>query len=201
MRGRRAFKTPSPPLTMSAYREPDPPMLPANASSDRFAFWRPSDAFADELARALQGQRVLEIFAGNGLLAGLLAARGVDVLATSLLSDMDGHRHGLHHPVERLDARQAVIKHGENRDVLLMCWPTVTRAALDACELWGSARPTAYIGEFTDYGKGHLGGCATDEFFEKFKPSRRFESYSSSNIMEVACLGHLAAPAPRPRRR
>jgi hypothetical protein len=76
------------------------PELPRVPDRMRGSFWRPNEAFVEELASYLAGKRVLEIFSGNGLLAGLLNARGVDVRATTLLSSHDSHRLGFFHPVE-----------------------------------------------------------------------------------------------------
>ena len=134
-------------------------------------FWRPSEVFVDELAMAMRDKKVLEVFAGNGYLAGLLAQRGIDVVATSVLSSMDAHQRGLYHPVQDLDAVRAVRQLGADCDVLLMCWPTVTNQAVMAADLWAqdARRQIVFIGEFTDYSKHHLGGCATDEFFERMK--------------------------------
>ena len=157
-------------------------------------FWRPDPAMVEALAASLQGKKVLEVFAGNGLLAGHLAARGVDVLSTSILSSMDAHCHGLYHPVENLGAEQAVALHGEGRDVLLMCWPTVTDAALRCCELWGG-KPIAFIGEVTDYSLGHLGGCATDEFHHLFATEQRLPY--QGNMLEQARIGRIAPLAPK----
>jgi hypothetical protein len=176
-----------------------PPLLALPKALDPYeraavgAFWRPNEAFVDELADALRGRRVLEVFAGNGLLAGLLAARGVDVVATSILSSMDRHEAGLYHPVEPLDAVAAALIYQE-RDALLMCWPTVTPAALAACEIWGEGRPIVFIGEFTDYTLGHLGGCATDDFFARFVREKDFATYQG-NMMERASLGKIG---PKP---
>jgi hypothetical protein len=171
--------------------------LPPKGQPAPGVFWRPNSDFADELARELTGCKVLEIFAGNGYLAALLRERGIDILATSLRSSHDAHSLGLYHPVEDIEACQAVEAHGATRDILLMCWPTTTPAALRACELWGT-KPIAYIGEATDYSKGHLGGCATDEFFERFAPSKILSSYKG-NMLEIAALGRLG-PAPAPAR-
>lgn len=176
-----------------------PPLIPRPGRLERApgVYWRPNEAFVAELALALQGRRVLEIFAGNGYLASCLAERGVDIVATSVLSGMDAHDRGVYHPVEDMDAVSAVLELAEDRDALLMCWPTVTDAALQACELWGDRGPIAYIGEITNYELGHLGGCATDSFFERFEPSHRFESYQG-NRMEGAMLGALRPPSPQP---
>lgn len=171
-----------------------PRLLPLPRSLERPAgvFWRRNEAFLGELAQDLQGKRVLEVFAGNGYLAGLLASRGVDVRATSVLSGMDAHDRGLYHPVEELDAIDAVAQLHQDRDVLLMCWPTTTPRAFIAAALWEQlkAAPVCFIGEHTDYSKRQLGGCATDEFHECFVPSKTFSTYRG-NLLERACLGRL----------
>jgi len=139
-----------------AMRTPDAPVA--------FGHFTPS--FLDDLADLLAGKRVLEVFAGNGLLAASLAQRGIAITATSLFSGHDGHRAGLLYPVIELDAVAAVHAFGNDADILLMSWPTTTDAAAVAALVWGPVRDIIFIGEVTDYGKGHLGGCATDLFFE-----------------------------------
>lgn len=173
-----------------------PRLLPLPSLDARPAgvFWRPTPQFVWDISRALAGARVLEIFAGNGYLAGVLSAQGVDITATSILSSMDAHAKGLFHPVDDLDAREAIARLGGQHDLLLMCWPTVTNAAIEACRAWGD-KPILYIGEFTDYSKNHLGGCATDRFFSEFIPSQEFDAYQG-NMLERACLGKMAPPAP-----
>lgn len=171
------------------------PLLPAPESLDqvRGLFWRPNESFITELAAALAGKKVLEVFAGNGYLACMLARRGVEVLATSLLSGMDAHSEGLYHPVVEFDAVSAVQALGPVHDVLLMSWPTVTEQAFLAACLWGD-KPICFIGEFTCYASGQLGGCATDKFFESFALERTFASYHGYGI-EKACIGKMAAPS------
>lgn len=156
-------------------------------------WWRPTPKFIEELAGALQGRRVLEVFAGNGLLAGLMAARGVDIVATSQFASMDGHVFGIFYPVIELDAISAVHQLGADRDLLLMCWPTVTLAAFKAAQLWSQVcdRDILFIGEFTDYSKNHLGGTATDEFFDAFVTTCTLASYGSG--IERACIGHFSS--------
>lgn len=186
------------------YKRPDPPMLPLPASHHDVVgcYWRANDAFIDELSAELAGRRVLEVFAGNGYLAGLLSSRGIDVVATSILSSMDAHERGLYHPIVELDAVAAVKALHGDRDVLLMCWPTVTEQAVEAALWWHELRggPIAYVGEFTDYAKGHLGGCASDAFFEVFQAEKVFPSYQG-NEMERACLGRLKPPKPAAAKR
>jgi len=154
------------------------------------AYWTPNLQFVDELGEFLKGKRVLEVFAGNGFLASLLAARGVSVRATTQFSGHDAHQHGLYHDVEDVDAVTAVRQYGHEHDVLLMCWPTVTPAALLAVAEWGADRDLVFIGEVTDYEKGHFGGCATDEFFACMAFTQRFTSYRG-NMLEAALVGRL----------
>lgn len=161
-------------------------------------FWRPNPDFLDELAAALRGRRVLEVFGGNGLLAAHLAARGVEVTCTTEFASHDAHELGLYHPVAPLDALDACGQLGDAHDVLLMCWPTTTWRAVAACDAFGPGRPIAYVGEFTDYAQNQLGGCATDEFFDRFETVRPIDSYRG-NSYEMAAIGRLS-PAPRPRR-
>lgn len=85
----------------------------------------------------------------------------------------------------------AVAKHRDQSDVLLICWPVVTEEVLKAARLWGD-RPIVYIGEVTDYRKGHLGGCASDAFFEAIEHGQRFESYRG-NPLEVAMVCKVRA--------
>lgn len=182
------------------YGRPLPQLpLPADPSRGMGVYFAPSEAFADELSEALRGQRVLEIFAGNGLLAGMLARRGVDIVATSVLSGIDNHERGLYHPVMEMEASEAIRELGAERDVLLMSWPNPSRSALRACEAWGVDRPLVYIGEVTNYELGHLGGCACDEFFSRLITLREFQSYSKKT-MEKALLGALGPPTPQPSR-
>jgi len=68
--------------------------LPASCQGVYGVYWRPTPEFIDELSDALCGMRVLEIFAGNGYLAGLMAARGIDIVATSVPSSIDAHERG-----------------------------------------------------------------------------------------------------------
>lgn len=150
-------------------------------------FWHETPDFIDELAEYLADRKVLEIFAGRGLLAKRLNQNGVDIKATSLFSSHDGHDRGFYYPVDNLDAELAVLKHKDWADTLLISWPTVTPRALGAVKLWGEDNDIIFIGEVTDYSKGHLGGCATDEFFENTHPLKEFKSYRG-NALEKACV-------------
>lgn len=157
-----------------------------------FSFWRRSDEFVNELSHYLQGKRVLEIFAGNGLLANLLSKKGIDIVSTSLFSDYDRSSFKKYHPVIEMHAMAAIRQYGPKSDVLLMVWPEANTVALNAAlefNLLGDdtaqQREIVFIGEKTDYAKDILGGCATDEFFEVFSTIKHSFKYEG-NRAEVA---------------
>lgn len=153
------------------------------------------DRFCDELASWVNGRRVLETFAGNGLLASMLKERGVDIISTSLLTGHDGHQRGMNFDVEIIDSIEAVKRHGAERDILLMCWPTVTEAATMSAFLWGSDKPIVFVGEVTDLEKGELGGCATDLFFDVTFETHVFEAYTAGNMLDRAAVRQLKPDA------
>jgi hypothetical protein len=154
--------------------------MKASSAREAFSWGTFEEVFLDELARHLRGKRVLETFAGNGLLARLLRERGVDIHPTSLFTGHDGHEQGMHCEVEKIDARMAAVSYRDSHDVLLMCWPTSDEFAMQSALLWGEGRPIVFIGEVTDLERGHLGGCASDLFFELSTETHRFESYDSA---------------------
>lgn len=151
-------------------------------------YWRPNAQFISELISFLAGRRVLEVFAGNGYLASLLKDKGIDVKATSILTSMDAHAIKVYCDVENIDAVQAVNKYGADRDVLVICWPTVTNQVLKAIQLWGAERDIVYIGEVTDHQENHLGGCATDEFFESIVVRKAFEHYQGNPLEKALAV-------------
>lgn len=155
--------------------------------------------FLDELAVVLRGKRVLEVFAGNGLLASLLATRGIEITSTSRLSGHDGHESGFHHPVIEMEADQAVTSLGAERDVLLMSWPTADEGATRAALAWGEDRPIIFIGEITRFGEGMmgLGGCASDLFFAITEIEHDITSYEPRNRLERAVVMRLNRDAVR----
>lgn len=167
-------------------------ILPIKGDSQRGVFFKNSSLFIHELAEYLHGKRVLEVFAGNGLLAGLLAQKGVQVTATTRFSGMDGHDYGLYYPVESMDAPEAVRLYGTDHDVLLMSWPTVTNDAYTAACLM--KKPIVIIGDVTDYGQNHLGGCATDDFWAQAKTIKVFESYPGRWIEKAQVVEMLDKP-------
>lgn len=170
------------------------------AATDEPVSWGSfSDRFLDELAAWIGARRVLEVFAGNGLLASRLAAEGTDVLATTLFAGHDGHDRGMHFDVVEMEATEAVLKFGADRDVLLMSWPTATEAATKAVLRWGPERPVIFIGEVTrhDLGFSGLGGCASDLFFELTEEALAFGSYEPRNGLERAGVRYLSLEAVR----
>ena len=150
-------------------------------------FWKQNDEFLNDLASILRDKRVLEIFAGNGYLASILESRGIQIRPTSLFSGHDAHEYKMYTFVYDMDAVRAVQNYGDDRDILLLSWPTTTIEALRAIQAWGPDRDIVYIGEITDYSKHHLGGCATDEFFEHLKIRSVIETYDG-NIIEKAVV-------------
>lgn len=175
------------------YQAPEPTLLPLPSLTREIpgTFWQPTAPFVQELENFVGKRSVLEVFAGNGLLAGHLAQAGVTVTATSILSSMDGHELGIYHPVDNIKASSAVSKYGLTHDVLLMCWPTTTMDALYAAQAWGLGRDIVFIGEVTDYSKHHLGGCATDEFFDAVDIVHTFDKYTPRNALERAMVCRL----------
>lgn len=180
------------------------PLPPLPKSTDdrqglpRGVFVNATQSFVDTLAAQLSGRRVLEVFSGNGFLAAHLSQRGIQITATSLRSGHDAHADGFFHEVEESDAREAVLRHGEQHDVLLMAWPTVTEAAIEAVRLWaelaharGCPGDLVFVGEVTDYQKNHLGGCATDAFFEEVEMIEEIPGYAG-NALEKAFWGRHA---------
>lgn len=167
--------------------------LPAGCARVPGNYWNPNPQFVDELTQFLEGKRVLEIFAGNGYLARLLAERGISIKATTQFSGHDGHERGVYFDVEDVDAVSAVHTYGDDHDVLLICWPTVTPAVLHAVVHWGFDKDIVFIGEVTDYNKNQLAGCATDEFFECMSFTRRFDTYKG-NFIESALVGRFTLP-------
>jgi len=160
-------------------------ILKKNIKPD-YVFWEPNPEFIEDLVIALKGLKVLEIFAGNGYLAYILAAKGVNITSTSLRSGHDGHHDKMYYPVIEMEATKAVKTY--DGDILLMTWPTTTSAVIKAVELWN--KPFIFVGEVTNYERNELGGCATDDFFEKTEAVWYFSTYKG-NYIEKAFVGTL----------
>jgi hypothetical protein len=155
-----------------------------------YVYWKPNLEFISELTDYLSNKKVLEIFAGNGYLASLLKDKNIDIKATSILSGMDGHNIKLFDNVENIKASSAVSIYKNDYDVLMLCWPTTTEDAVKAILSWGPDKDIVFIGEYTDYSKHQLGGCATDLFFEITEDIHTFQSYKG-NIYEKASVMRL----------
>lgn len=154
------------------------------------------DRFCDELKTWIGGRRVLETFAGNGLLSSMLSARGVDIVATSVFSGHDAHDIRMYHDVVEMDSAEAVYRLGEGRDVLVMCWPTTVEATTRSALLWGD-RPIVFIGEVTDHSLGifGLGGCATDLFFDITVETETFSTYVPRGMLDRAAVRFIRPDA------
>jgi hypothetical protein len=156
---------------------------------ENYNYWRPNPEFIAELLERLRGCKVLEIFAGNGYLASLLNEGGIHIISTTRFASHDGHDIRMYYPVIEMKASEAVKKYGEQSDILLMSWPTVTEEAIRAVRLWGT-KPFLFIGEITNYPRNELGGCATDSFFEETFFYQEFKTYRG-NYIEKAVMGRL----------
>jgi hypothetical protein len=161
-----------------------------------FSWGNFEDKFVDEMADWIGNRRVLEVFAGNGLLAKKLRDRGIDITPTTLFQSHDQHEKGMHCEVEELSAIQAVHKYAADMDILLMAWPVPTEAASAASVEWGEDKPIFFIGEVTDLSINQLGGCASDSFFEMTKVTQTFSSYRQGRSgIEHACIRQVLPEA------
>jgi len=120
-----------------------------------------------ELAKWIDDRKCLEIMAGVGWLSKALSNHGIDIIATDDSSwTTKGKRHenmSPVHPIEKLDAINAIKKYKE-RDILLVSWPPYTdETIVKCCDEWGYDKPIIYIGE------GEGGCCATKSFWLRFK--------------------------------
>lgn len=155
-------------------------LLPTPSDDIRpaFAFWTPSSNFLVELAEWIGDRTVLEIFAGNGLLAAQLSKHGVNITATSMFRGYDGHRTGMYFDVVEMSAFDAVLEYPD-ADLLLVSWPEANDDMLRLLRFWD--KPIIFIGEVTDYEAGFLGGCASDAFFDAVEQVHQFTQYNAPN--------------------
>jgi SAM-dependent methyltransferase len=137
---------------------------------DRWSFAVPSD---EALSWLLQLGPLVEVGAGTGYWAALLAARGADVVACDLRRPRGQYRQevGAYHPVENLDAAEAAAAHPER--ALLLVWPPYDEdMAVRALEAYRGP-VVAYIGESD-------GGCTGDEAFHAALDAHWFEAHCVS---------------------
>lgn len=123
---------------------------------------------------------VVEVGAGRGYWAALLARRGVDVVAYDLhpprgrRARRNGYfrQPGLYFPVRRGDARWSAKRHPDR--TLLLVWPPYTEpVASDALRAY-RGRTVAYLGEGP-------GGCTGDDVFHD-RLDREWEETSAVDI-------------------
>lgn len=125
----------------------------------RYGFAVPTADVIEELAKA----RLLELGAGAGWWASLIAAQGGDIVATDKASTEQGNTYGqrisAHYPVEAIDAAEAVLKYPD-RD-LLMIWPCLGRQwSLDAVRTLATGQSVYIVGE------GYGGCTGTDDLWD-----------------------------------
>lgn len=117
----------------------------------------PSKKVVEAITIFATGTRILEIGAGSGVWACLLASEGATVIAT----DIKKKKHTFH-PIEELAAVAAVEAHPEC-DTLFLCWPEYTKFyAVEALRAFQGDK-MVYIGE------SEGGCCADDAFFEEME--------------------------------
>jgi hypothetical protein len=111
----------------------------------------PTVEWLNSMERLLAGKRVLEVCAGNGHIARLMRARGIDWTATDI---EPGHPN-----VEKMNALEAVEQY--KPDVIFVSWIPYG-SDLDV-RLASLGIPMVIVGE--------LGGCTgTDAFYKEFDP-------------------------------
>ena len=128
-----------------------------------------SKPLIDTLSNLFKGKRVVEAYAGRGLLSSLLKSKGVDIRATSLRMGHDGSDDFGHLcDVEDCSVSQAVVRYASEMDYLLVCWPLANETLWRSLAYLPEQVRIVFIGEITDYTSTpiFLGGCATDQFFE-----------------------------------
>lgn len=130
---------------------------------------------AEAIAMIAQSRLLLEVGAGTGYWAALLAKAGCDVVATDAASGVTGYRQtiGRYHEIRQLKASRAV-KVWPERDVL-MVWPSYDQSwAAWAARGMDRNRSLYFIGE----GRG---GCTADDSFFKVL-ERDFEEVAECDI-------------------
>lgn len=132
---------------------------------DISGFVRVFRKWTNPLANYIGDRKVLEVMAGNGMLAYTLKRSGIDIIATDNLSwERFSRKNPWPIAIENIDAIQAIGKYGEKIDFLLMAWPMYNDPTGHGCmeELY-KTNPDAiviYIGEWE-------GSCTADDAFFK----------------------------------
>ncbi|CAI2618513.1 SAM-dependent methyltransferase [Apilactobacillus apinorum] len=92
---------------------------------DEYGMWAYISApFVNDLAKFLNGHKVLEVMAGNGYISKGLRDNGADVICTDSLAWTKENETGKHllTDVEALDAIEAFEKYQDDIDYIIMCW-------------------------------------------------------------------------------
>lgn len=117
-------------------------------------------------SRWIGERKVMEVIAGRGFLAKALREQGIEVHASDNFSWGVGNWTETVTEVEKMDAIEAVLKHGKDHDILIMGWPYMDDLAYYIIKTLYQVNPNAlvvYIGE------GNGGCTASERFFEHFK--------------------------------
>lgn len=152
-----------------------------------FSWAVPSDATIDTVVTFAAGAAVHEVAAGSGYWAGMLAAAGLDVVASDVTAPDGNSFLGVatpaYHPVGIADAATAASAAGAAGAVLLLVWPPyASPVAHDALVAFIAAGGTkvAYVGESAS-------GCTADDGF--------FALWNRSTSVEAT---YVPIPAWRP---
>lgn len=114
------------------------------------------------LAEWIGKRRVLEVMSGTGALAFALQQKNVAIKATDDYSWYTRRKWQKPWvPVEKVDGVEAILRYGENADILIMSWPPLgSEVAHDVLKTYHEINPAGlllYIGEW--------GMSAADEKF------------------------------------
>lgn len=147
----------------------------------------------------IKNKKILEIFAGSGILSLGLQFNGVTIHPTDNLSwfkkdevmgiednlDQKHSRHGSIYinDIEQLDALEAVEKYKDDYEVLLFSWPPIDDPiSIEACRMWSTKHPDGiivYIGET----KEGCTGCR--ELYEEYVTIETFPMYNYRGIHDL----------------
>lgn len=81
----------------------------------------PSHEVIKKIAAFVGSDTILEIGAGSGLWASLIANEGTSIIATDNYQSQA--KHGTYYKVERIKHTTALRKYGNQCNVLMLCWP------------------------------------------------------------------------------
>lgn len=143
-----------------------------------------------QLSQWIGSRKCVEIASGAGFLAKALSEAGVDIIATDDRSwNSSKHQNMVFvHPVEKLDALEAVKKYND-RDILIMSWvPYESEIDFQAAEIWGYNRPIIYVGESFE---GCTGSQKFWTHFEEYEDLPEFSIMAWPGIHDCVFIGEL----------